>query len=143
MSGGGGERRELTRQSVLRERARAGGYEWWPSSKRSLNDVPTRADIVEVRNRMVDVQVSVKRPQFSLTQRAADALTAVSNVIFAVALLPTVLADAPPTALTSASTLVALGMLQIVLLHFRLWWGCVWNLVCASMWAILLVQGLS
>lgn len=79
----------------------------------------------------------------TLTQTRADLLTAVSNVIFAVALLPTVLANMPPTALTSAATIVALGMLQAVLLHFQLWWGCFWNLVCAGMWVILLIQALT
>lgn len=81
--------------------------------------------------------------RFSLTQKQADAITAISNVIFAVALLPTVMANMPPTPLTSAATIVALGMLQAVMLHFRLWWGCLWNAVCASMWIILLIQGLT
>jgi hypothetical protein len=79
----------------------------------------------------------------TLSQRAADALTAVSNVIFAVALLPTVLANQPPTPLTSAATIFALILLGIVLIHFKLWHGLFWNVACTGMWVVLLIQGLS
>lgn len=119
-------------QGRLRARAVKQGNEWWPVSCRSLQDTPTEADVR-----------AVSKHKLSLTQRQADAITAISNVIFAVALLPTVLANQPPAPLTSLATVVALGMLGVVLLHFKLWWGFAWNIACASMWIILLIQGLS
>lgn len=77
-----------------------------------------------------------------MTQATADFLTAASNVLFAGALWPTVAANSPPEAFTSAATIVALLMLTSVLIHFKLWWGTFWNLVCTGMWVALLVQAL-
>lgn len=71
-----------------------------------------------------------------------DALAALANVIFALALLPTVLAAVALPVVTSIATIVALLMLQAILMHFRLRWGAVWNAICCSMWVILLIIAL-
>lgn len=77
-----------------------------------------------------------------LSKGLADFLTAVSNVIFAVALLPTVTAGTILPPLSSAATLGALLLLGVVLANFKLWWGLFWNIICAGMWATLLVMAL-
>lgn len=75
-------------------------------------------------------------------ERFWDALAAVSNVIFAVALLPTVVAGTILPIASSIATIVALCMLSAILIHFKLWWGLGFNLVCTGMWVTLLGMAL-
>lgn len=70
-----------------------------------------------------------------------DAVAAISNVLFAVALWPTVVAVAPPAVATCAMTIVALIMLTVVMLSYRLWWGSFFQVCCMLMWVVLLIQG--
>lgn len=72
-----------------------------------------------------------------------DYLAALSNVIFTLALWPSVVANNPPEPATSAWTIVALLMLTASFIHFKMWWGTLGQLTCASLWAVLLIQGLS
>lgn len=81
-------------------------------------------------------------PPLNPRERFWDAMAAVSNVIFAVALLPTVLAGVVLPISSTLATIVALCMLSSILIHFKLWWGLGFNVCCTGMWVALLILAL-
>lgn len=72
-----------------------------------------------------------------------DLLAALSNVIFTLALLPSVLVNNPPEPSTCAWTIIALLMLTATFVHHKLWLGTIGQLTCASLWLVLFIQGVS
>lgn len=73
----------------------------------------------------------------------ADALAALSNIVFTVALWPSVVVNNPPEPATSLMTIIALLMLTAGMLKKRLFAGVFFQCFCIALWVVLYIQGVS